>query len=70
MDTLYWCEPYYSERVLHQPKKMVVRRVKVWAKSGLRQNFPEAIFQIVLNRFCNTSYKIILSSVVAYSASF
>ena len=31
VDTLFWCEPYSSEGVLHRPQQMVVRRGKVWA---------------------------------------
>ena len=30
-DTLFWCEPYSNEGVLHRPEQMVVRSVKVWA---------------------------------------
>ena len=30
-DTLFWCEPYSSEGVLHRPDQMVVRRGKAWA---------------------------------------
>ena len=29
-DTLFWCELYSSEGVLHRPEQMVVRKGKVW----------------------------------------
>ena len=30
-ETLFSCEPYSSEGVLHRPEQMIVRRGKVWA---------------------------------------
>ena len=52
-DTLFWCEPYSSEGVLHRPEQMVIRRGKVWAIRRVMYNFPSTVFQIVLNRNSN-----------------
>ena len=52
-DFLFWCEPYYSEGVLHRQEQMVVRRGKVWAIRWVGSNFPSTVFQIVLNRNSN-----------------
>ena len=59
-DTLFWCEPYSSEGVLHRPEQMVVRKGKVWAIRRVVWIFPSTVFQIVLNRNSNMGPSVVM----------
>ena len=59
-DTLFWCEPYSSESVLHRPKQMVARRGKVWAIRWVGKNFPSTVFQIVLNQNSSMGLSVVM----------
>ena len=59
-DTLFWCEPYSSEGVLHRTEQMGVRRGKFWDIRRVGWNFLSTVFQIVLNRNSNMGPSVVM----------